>query len=103
MTKTKGFVATEAQVAEWKEKYPAGIYRYEVEDKACYLRRPDRKTLSAASVIGKTDPMKYNEVILKNCWLGGDEEIKTDDGLFLGISGKLAELIEIKEGELKKL
>lgn len=103
MTKVKGFTATEEQVAEWKNKYPSGIYRYEVEGKACYLRKPDRKTLSAASVLGKADPMKYNEVILRNCWLAGDEEIKTDDSLFLGISGKLAELIEIKEGELKKL
>jgi hypothetical protein len=103
MTKVKSFTATEEQVAQWKEKYPTGVYRYEVEGKACYLRKPDRKTLSAASVLGKSDPLKYNEVILKNCWLDGDEEIKTDDGLFLGISGRLAELIEIKEGELKKL
>ncbi|GHV11720.1 hypothetical protein FACS1894162_7350 [Bacteroidia bacterium] len=42
----------------------------------CYLHRPDRKALSAASVIGKTDPLKYNEILLNNCWLGGDEEIK---------------------------
>ena len=28
--------------------------------------------------------------------------MKTDDGLFLGVSAKLAELIEVKESELEK-
>lgn len=35
--------------------------------------------------------------------LAGDEEIKTDDALFLGVSTKLGELVEVKEAELKKL
>ena len=59
--------------------------------------------LGAASVLGKNDPMKYNEVLLENCWLGGDEEIKKDDSLFLGVSSHLAEIIEIKTAEIKKL
>ena len=33
----------------------------------------------------------------------GSEKVKTDDGLFLGVSAKLAELIEVKESELEKL
>ena len=49
------------------------------------------------------DKMKYNEILLNNCWLAGDEEIKTDDALFLGVSTKLGELVEVKEAELKKL
>lgn len=40
---------------------------------------------------------------LNNCWLAGDEEIKIDDSLFLGVSAKLGELVEVKEAELKKL
>ncbi len=47
--------------------------------------------------------MKYNEVLLENCWLDGDEEIKKDDSLFLGVSSHLAEIIEIKTAEIKKL
>ena len=47
--------------------------------------------------------MKYNEILLNNCWIAGDEEIKKDDALFLGVSAKLADLIEVKEAELKKL
>ena len=47
--------------------------------------------------------MKFNEVILNECWLDGDEEIRTNDTLFLSVSGKIAELIEVKEAELEKL
>ena len=69
----------------------------------CYLRKPNRKELSYASVAGKSDPMKFNEVILNQCWLASDEEIKTDDSLFLGVSAQIAQLVEVKEAELKKL
>lgn len=92
----------EQKVAAWKEAY-GEVFKLEVEGHVAYLKKPTRKALSAAAVIGKTDPMKYNEVLLNNCWIEGDEAIKTDDALFLGASAQLAELIEIKEATLKKL
>lgn len=99
---TKQNLTIEQKVEEWKKKH-VDVYLYEVDGKKCYLRKPDRKTLSAAAVIGKNDPLRYNEILLNNCWLDGDEEIKTEDKYFLGISGRLAELVEVSEGELKKL
>ncbi|MFV0506737.1 MAG: hypothetical protein ACK5L5_08525 [Bacteroidales bacterium] len=42
-------------------------------------------------------------VLFTNCCLGGDEELKTDDAYFLGLSAKVGELVEVKEGELKEL
>ena len=95
-------VITEEQIEAWKKKH-GSVYSVTVDSKTAYLKKPDRKALSAAAVLRTTDPMKYNEVLLNNCWLGGDEEIKTNDELFLGVSSKLADLIEIKEAELKKL
>ncbi len=92
----------EEQIALWKRKH-GDVFLVEIDDKTAYLRKPDRKALSAASILGKTDPLKYNEILLNNCWLAGDEEIKTDDSLFLGVSAKLAEIIEIKDAEIKKL
>lgn len=92
----------EEQITVWKGKY-GSVFALTVEGKTAYLRKPDRKTLSYASTVGQTDPMKFNEVLLKGCWLGGDEEIRTDDELFLSASGKLGELIQVKEAELKKL
>jgi hypothetical protein len=101
---TKELKVSASTIAEWKEKYPTGVFAYTTDDgKRAYLHAPTRKTLSAAATIGKSDPLKYNEILLANCWLDGDEDIKTDDRYFLGISAKLAELVQIKEGELEKL
>ena len=85
------------------EKQYKDIFVISVEDKKVYLRTPDRKTLSYASTLATKDPLKFNEVILDNCWLGGDEEIKTNDELFLAVSSKLPDLIQIKEATLEKL
>ena len=73
------------QIDAWKKAH-GDVFKVEVDGKVCYLKKPDRKVLGAASVLGKNDPMKYNEVLLENCWLDGDEEIKKDDSLFLGVS-----------------
>ncbi|NWO28916.1 hypothetical protein [Capnocytophaga sp. oral taxon 903] len=93
---------TKEQIKQWKAKYKE-VFVLRVDDKEAYLRTPDRATLSYASTLATKDPMKFNEAILTNCWLGGDEEIKTDDALFLSASSKLGELIQIKEATLEKL
>lgn len=90
------------QIAEWKAKH-GDIFRITVGDKVCYLKKPSRKALGYAAMAGKDNPLRYNEAILNDCWLDGDEDIKTNDDLFLSISPKLAELIELKEAELEKL
>ena len=93
---------TKEQIKQWKAKYKE-VFVLRVDDKVAYLRTPDRATLSYASTLATKDPMKFNEAILTNCWLVGDEEIKTDDALFLSASSKLGELIQIKEATLEKL
>lgn len=92
----------EQKIEEWKAQY-GDVFQVSVEGRVAYLKKPTRKALGAAAVVGKADPMKYNEVLLNNCWIEGDEEIKRDDALFLGVSAQLAEIIEIKEAEIKKL
>ena len=96
--------ATPEQIAEWKATH-GDVYQIMVEedDKVCYLRKPTRKELSFASTVGTQDPMKFNELILKNCWLGGDEEIHTNDALFLAVSTQLDKVLEFKKAELVKL
>jgi len=102
LTKENKELTLKEKIAQWKKKY-GEVFVYEADGKKCYLRKPDRKTLGAASVIGKNDPMKYNEVMINNCWLDGNEILRENDGYFLGLSAQIAELIEIKEGEIKKL
>ena len=93
---------TQKQIDAWKAQFE-NVFKITVEDKVCYLKSPDRKTLSYASAVGTKDPMKFNEILLKNCWLAGDEEIKTKDSYFTSVSAQLAEIIEIKEAKLEKL
>lgn len=94
--------ATEEQIQEWKRKYGT-VYEVAVEDSMCYLHSPDRATMKAVAAVGISDPIRSNEVLLENCWLGGDESIKTNDPLFMGVSQVLADILQIKEAYLKKL
>ena len=94
--------ATPEQIEAWKRQH-GDVYAITVDDGICYLKKPSRKALGYASFASKNNPINFNEVILNDCWLGGDESIRTDDAKFLGISGVIAEIIEVKEAELKKL
>jgi hypothetical protein len=96
------FIVTEKQIEDWKKAH-GDVFCIKVDDKACYLKKPSRKALGYASVAAKENPLKFNEVLLKDCWLAGDDEIQTDDTLFLSVSGKVAELVEVKNAELEKL
>lgn len=104
MAKAKELIgqATPEQIAEWKKKH-GDVRAVIVDGHIGYLKKPDRRALSYASSVGTKDPVKFNELILANCWLGGSEDIKTDDALFFGASATLADLIEVKEAELVKL
>lgn len=99
-------VINKTKVQEWKKKYGENaVFQLTVGDKSCILRKPDRKILSfAGTAMGDSkDSMKFNEALLNACWLDGDKEVKTDDDYFLSASNQLANLINIKEAELKKL
>ena len=81
------------------------VYEIRVDGKSCLVRKPGRKDLSfamAGSSSGK-DVVRMQEILLENCWLEGDAEIKTDDSLFFAAAAKLTGLMETKEAELKKL
>ena len=94
--------ATPEQIEAWKKKH-GEVFIATVGDSVCYLKKPSRKALGYASFASKNNPLNFNEVILNDCWLGGDESIQTDDSKFLGVSAVLTDLIEVKEAELKKL
>lgn len=93
--------ATEKQIADWKKKH-GEVYKVTVDGKSCYLHKPDRKTLAYVST-AKDNPIRMSELMLNNCWIDGDEEIKTDDALFLGVIQQMGALISIKQAELVKL
>jgi len=96
------YAPTAQQVEQWKRKH-GEVFVYEADDLACYMKRPDRQVVELASVRGQESPFKFAEVIIANCWLAGNEELRTEDRYFMGLSQKVSELVEIRTGELKKL
>lgn len=95
--------ATKQQIEDWKQKH-GSVFLIEVEDKAAYIKVPGRKELSAATQMSNGgDPFEFNKVILDTCWLDGDEAIKTEDRLFLGVCAELDQIIEKAEARVKKL
>lgn len=88
---------------------PAGAkYLIEVEDKKAYLKAINRATLEV--VLGLIMPsngdpqyIKAGEIILNTCWVGGDEEIRTDEEYLNAAAMQAYQLVEIKTASLKKL
>ena len=93
---------SEEKIKDLKQKH-GELFLLQVEDKSAVLKHPTRQVLSMASAHASKDPMRFNDILLKNCWVDGDEEIKSDDRYFLGAASKIAELIEVKEATLVKL
>lgn len=92
---------TDEQIIKWKKDY-GEVFAVSVDDSICYLKKPNRNILSAMSQIAN-DPIKSSEFLLNNCWIAGDESIKTDDEKFLGVVSQLGELVKVKAAKLVKL
>ena len=91
-----------ATIEKWKKDH-GKVFQITVEDKTGYYKKPDRKTLGAAMKFGQGDPMKFNETLAQNCWLGGDEEMRSNDDYFLAAATQFGELVTVKQAEIKEL
>ncbi len=88
-------LATEEQLAKWKLEH-GNVKTIElfiddengeiVEKSYGYLKTPDRDTVAMSlSLLNQQKPLQAGEVILGNCWIGGDERMKLQETQ-LGIS-----------------
>ncbi len=101
---SKKFIPTPEQIAEWKHKH-SDVFAYETEDGryACYLKRPSRQVVDLASTKSQGSNFKMADVILDNCWLDGNHELRTVDRYYIGLQRQIGEIIDVAAGELKKL
>ncbi|CAM1365915.1 hypothetical protein [Tenacibaculum xiamenense] len=98
---------TESQFHTWKEKY-GKLIKVEIENEEevpcfAYFRKPSMATRAAVLQTSKVDEFKALEVLFKNCYLGGDEEIKQDDDLKISVITAFADLTQPKEAKAKKI
>lgn len=91
-----------SQIEAWKRQY-GELFELKVGGHVCYLKRPSRKAIGYASVASKDNLIRFNEVILEDCFVGGSEAIKKEDKLFFGASSQIAALLEVEQSTLGKL
>ena len=93
---------TPEQIAQWKREHKT-VHELEVDGYKCWLKAPNRETVRYAMQKGATDAIGMAEVLLQECWLGGDTEIGTDDELFMNAALEMQGLITFKTASLKKI
>lgn len=86
------FIAPDAaQIAAWKAQYGA-VYALELGERTAYVRQPLPADLAHAHRSSGGDPFRLNSILFDNCWLAGEPDLKTDDGLYTNIVGAMAGL-----------
>jgi hypothetical protein len=91
---------TKAQIEEWKKKHGT-IYELEANGKLAYVKDPtsDLRIMKSFVSARDEDPIKGVDVILNNSWLGGDEEIKSEEHK-MGLLDQLDRLIDIPDYDI---
>ena len=93
-------MANQKQINEWKEKY-GEVYELPVEDKKCYLRAPKMADFKRAfSALQNDGELAFGEVLLNTLFIGGDEEIKTNDDYFFPARKELKEFFIYDDAEI---
>jgi hypothetical protein len=98
---------TQAQLDKWKHQYgdiSMIDVEYQRETYTCYIKKPDRNTVSFALSKQAADrPLESGEVILENCWLGGDQGIKDNDDIWMAAALRSRESWDLPQATIKKL
>lgn len=91
---------TKEQIEAWKKEF-GEVYALPVDDKTGYLRGPKMTDYKRAFVaMKKQGEVAFGEVMLTALWLGGDEEIKTDDTYFLSARRELMDFFNYEDPEI---
>jgi len=99
-------------IKAWKEAHPRGIWQVSIDGddpadkeaiKTGYLRKPSREELASFMTSKDANPLDVAEGLLRDCWLGGDEELLDDFDYFQGAVTQFQELMKVRTGEIKKL
>ena len=94
---------TEEKLKVLKAKH-GKLFLYETKDgKSCVLSTPTLKIIDACRTIAGGSNIRFKTAIVENCWVEGDEEIKSTDKYLLGLFDQIDLIFDIVEGSLKEL
>lgn len=100
---------TDAQITNWK-KIHGEIFEISVQmdeegkDFAlCIVKKPGLDLITSANHIHEEAPSKAGMMIFDNCFIDGDERLKTDEEARLGAALKVVALFKTKVATIKKL
>lgn len=106
MSKTLTLIGqvAEDQIAEWKKKYPIGIYQVICDGHVFYFRNPNRNEANMAiSAASASAPYAVTEALIGATKIGGSDALLTDDGAFMGVSNALKDKLNGKMAVLADL
>ncbi|CAD0004446.1 hypothetical protein [Flavobacterium chungangense] len=94
-------VVDEKQINDWKEKY-GGVYALPVEDKTAYLREPKMKDFKRAFTAMTNDgDLAFGEELINVLFIGGDDEIKTNDDYFFPARKEMRDFFNFDEADIE--
>lgn len=111
-TPTTGLIgeATEEQIAAWKKQTGADqLLRIKVKNNdgsisVCYLKPADRNVSSLAYThMANKKMIEAGGVFIANCWLGGDERIKTVDRMYIAACQEAYDALDLAEANSEKI
>lgn len=95
--------ATPEQIEAWKREFEIVFQYTSADNRVAYFRTPTLQILDACKTLSGGSAMKFNELLMNNCWLGGDDELRKHDKYKMGIFEWLPDIIIKVEGRLEKL
>lgn len=95
------------QIERWKREHGT-VFRYTAtregsEPKVGYFKKISPQTMDAYESLLKRSKLMADDVIIENCWLGGDEEVVKNDDYRMGLRDWLGLLLVKVEGEMLEL
>jgi hypothetical protein len=89
-------------IDEIKKKNPdAKVVEFN-DGKVAIFSKPSRTVVALAALNSRDKgPMSMVDTIIQNCWLDGDEEVRTDAGYALGLMSQVDALVGTKTAEIK--
>jgi hypothetical protein len=105
--------ASSGDIATMKDSNPRGVFEIRINNSRngnihfAYFKKPGRQQMDFASAEaskgGKFSVDRFNQSLFNNCWIGGDEKVKTDEDLFLAATTQFGELSKVFDTEIKEL